>query len=228
MILVVQRYTTGDDERDRELNHCRQENSQVFDRVISVNGNTRRWQFGELAGLCDEYRGTVCCIANSDIAFDWSLRHAEQVLTQCELICLTRWESEQCPRMIGYHHGDSLFSGSQDAWIFRAGTLPPVKDEINLGHVGCDQRIAGWAVQNNLRIANPCLTIRSRHYHSCEQRPNRPIDLGFYAYPEVSTAAVSTLALCHDWYGKTWDNLRVMRAGKDGKYETALVCNKSP
>jgi len=200
VILVVQSYTTGDAARDAELAYCARENAKLFHKVVAVDGTQRRWQFSELFDICHaNHRGKLCVVANSDILFDWSLLRAEDVLERSDLLALTRWESDSCPRMIGHIVDEMFFSGSQDAWVFRGGSLPQIDAEISMGEIGCDQALVGWAVEKGVRVSDPALSIKTTHVHASRDRKERPVVFGRYGYPELTTTSLSGNVLCHDW-----------------------------
>jgi hypothetical protein len=75
MILVTQKYR--DPSRDKEFARCERlnESASVIDHIEAVDGESRRWTFGDLYGLCcEKFSGKLCVIANSDIAFDgWKM-----------------------------------------------------------------------------------------------------------------------------------------------------------
>jgi hypothetical protein len=200
MILVVQKYTPADAARRQEIESCLEENksSPLFSHILLLDGDKERWTFGAMFDVCHErFPGEVCVVANSDIVFDDSCRQAEEMLEQCKLLALTRWENEHSPRMIGHIQQDRFFSGSQDSWFFRAGSIPKIQIEIPMGHVGCDNVLVGWAVQNMVRVANPAISLRTYHVHADESRPERPGVSGYYGYPELTTQSLSNVVLCH-------------------------------
>lgn len=206
MILVTQRYTPSSESRLREISKCKSanEDSGLFSRVEVVDGDSRRWTFGELVELCRErFLGETCVIANSDIVIDETCREAGLVLSRFGLLALTRWESLACPRMLGHVMNDRFFSGTQDSWWFVSGTLPRVDIEIPLGHVGCDQIIVGWAAKRGVSVANPALALRTYHVHEDESRPDRPCLAGYYGYPELTTSEATGEVLCHRWDGES-------------------------
>lgn len=201
MILVTQGYDPGTDDRRRELARCRRlnESSPLLDEVEYLDGINRVLTFGELVSHCsDKHRGKPCVIANTDIAFheSYGLR---SFVKEGRLVSLTRWDSPSGPRFIGHQHEDAYFSGSQDCWAFIAGDLPDVDLEIPMGTVGCDNVIAGWAASSGVQVVNPALCVRTFHIHRDVDRPDRPVLAGFYAYPQITAASVTSAVLCHHW-----------------------------
>jgi hypothetical protein len=211
VILVSQSYDARDDRRNRELLRARtqNENSALLDVVDYVDGRDRRWTFNDLVERCDKlYHGKKCVVSNSDISFE-SAFGLESLITEGTLVCLTRWESTKGPRMLGHVYGDSLYSGSQDCWGFVAGTLPEFNVEIPIGRVGCDQLIAGWAVSSGMRVIDPAVSIRTFHIHSSTEREPSGSLVGFYAYPELTTASCGDSVLCHEWPPREGEELRM-------------------
>lgn len=199
MILVVQKYTSRDPARQKELHSCLDQNksSPLFSHILLLDGDKERWTLGAMFDICHErFSGELCVVANSDIVFDASCGMAEKILSPHCILALTRWDTEHSPRMIGHIAEDRFYSGSQDSWFFLAGGVPKIEEEIPLGYVGCDNALAGWAVRNRVRIANPALSLRTFHRHADESRPERPSVFGYYGYPELTNENLSDLILC--------------------------------
>lgn len=201
MILVSQWYTPGEEQRRKELQRCRSLNeaSGLFDVVEYLDGDSRRWSFGELVNHCNEkYAGKSCVIANTDIALDSSYG-LRSFCKENRLVALTRWENPTGPRFIGHQGGDRYFSGSQDSWAFIAGSMPPVDIDIPMGVVACDNVIVGWAVRNGVEVVNPAISVRTMHHHEDKSRPERHSVFGYYGYPELTASTTTGSVLCHHW-----------------------------
>ena len=199
MILVTQKYTARDSARQSELDSCLEANRQspLFSHILLLDGDAERWTLGALFDICHErFAGELCVVANSDIVFDESCSGASELLPPGGILALTRWENQCSPRMIGHLHEDRFYSGSQDSWFFRAGSVPKIEDEIPMGYVGCDNVLVGWAVRNGVRIANPAMSLRTFHRHADESRPERPTVFGYYGYPELTAEKLSDFILC--------------------------------
>lgn len=214
MILVSQWYDPGAEERREELKKARSlnESSSLFDTVEYLDGESRRWSFGEMVSYCNEkYHGKQCVIANTDIALHSSYG-LSSFLKPNRLVALTRWESLSGPRFIGHQAGDRYFSGSQDTWAFVAGTLPRVDIDIPMGVVACDNVIVGWAVRNGVEVVNPAISLRTMHVHADASRPERHSVFGFYAYPELTSESTTGAYMSHHWPSKdgrfeiVWEN----------------------
>lgn len=204
MILVSQHYVVGDEKRDAELSLCMETNkrSKLFSSVEYLDGRARPLGFDELISHCnDSHRGEVCVIANSDITFDSTAVMIVRVAREGRLVALTRWERGFvcCPRMLGHVADDFFFSGTQDAWAFIGGELPPPGEPLPFGVLGCEQRLAGHAFSNGIEVVNPALDIKTWHVHESKERPDRPCVSGYYCYPHLTTLSTSGLMLCHEW-----------------------------
>ena len=114
-------------------------------------------QLFEHAGRHLSGRRTI--IANNDIYFDHTLAYLAPHDLSRTLVCLTRWDVQS--------DGSSVFfdySGSQDAWIFRA-PLPAFPSDWYLGLPGCDNRLVHEAGAVGLRLLNPARSVRIHHLH---------------------------------------------------------------
>jgi hypothetical protein len=147
MILIQQRYVSSDPARQAELDeaYARNEACAVFERIVPVEGAAKRWTFADLFQLATErFAGRPCVIANSDISFDESLATAVPLLdTAAVLLALTRWDDDTAPSMEGRVDTTTwrFYSQSQDAWIFRAGSLPVFDAAFQLGIPRCEHRL---------------------------------------------------------------------------------------
>jgi hypothetical protein len=199
MILISQWYEPSCDVRRRELLAAKtiNESSGVFERIHYVNGTRRKWTYGELIGIASrEYRGKVCVVANTDIAFDHT---ASLIAAACKtkmVIALTRWEGSVAPNMLGHlismedqkKNENWHFSGTQDAWAFVAGSLPEFSPDVSMGIQGCEQVLLGKLVRAGCLILSPSLDIRIRHVHETpSDYEGKPFSCGEYAYPRMTT-----------------------------------------
>lgn len=203
MILICQWYTPSDRRRLTELETARRQNesSGLFSRCLYLDGDSRRWDYGELFEMAaSQFRGQVCVVANTDITFDSTAKALPELCRPGRLIALTRWETPHSPRMLGHFADERFFSGTQDAWVFAGGMIKPIAAGVQLGVVGCDNRIVGDAVLRGVEVVNPSLTVRTRHLHADTHRRDRPSVYGKYGYPELCTADSSGDVMCHDWF----------------------------
>jgi hypothetical protein len=221
LILISQWYEPSEPKRLRELQHARRVNEScgLFDACMYLDGTKSRRTFADLFDLAaTHYRDVPCVVANTDITFDDGCDMLAKIAEPGRLIALTRWEDACSPRLIGHHHEERLFSGSQDSWVFVGDRIPHMKDAIPLGHNGCDQRVVGWAAASGIEVIDPAIDIRTTHHHDGHERPDRPSAFGKYGYPHLTGMAVTGLVLTHDWcedvpsyVGKIVETLRCQR-----------------
>ena len=202
MILMIEHYVPADESRARELAVTLEanKNCQAF-REIAVFRNPSRLTFGHAFRVAAEkYRGQVCVLANADIQFDASAHLIRAVIGEKVLVTLTRWETDATPRMIGQLKNERFFSGSQDAWAWVGGELVGVGGAIPLGYIGCDNAIAGAAMNAGYAVVNPSLSIKTRHNHAGTGRGPDELGVpGTYAYPEMTTLHVTNRIAFHEW-----------------------------
>jgi hypothetical protein len=200
MILIQQAYDSSNPSRRRELVEARARNadSGVFEALETVDGADRRASFTDLFRLAaDRFAGEVCVIANSDIAFDASLRLVEPLVTDTRpvLVALTRWDDAAGPSMEGRVDPVAwrFYSHSQDAWAFVAGRLPAFPADFLLGIPGCESRMAYEAAVAGVRIVDPALSIRTAHLHASGARTwtRREAYRGPHFFPRLVTAEES-------------------------------------
>jgi hypothetical protein len=163
------------------------ESKRVFrqKKVIAINVETRP-TYQEFFDLTKDYPNDVNIITNTDIYFDETIKHAENVK---ENVCyaLTRHE-KRGDRLVPFEqaHNSSPKSGySQDTWIFKGtvksghyDTVLAIRtsdrrhDEIKftMGVPGCDNILA-FLLKQSYQVLNPGTTIRCIHNHANEGRP---------------------------------------------------------
>ena len=197
MILIQQRYVSSNAARQAELDEAlaRNEACDVFERIVPVEGAAKRWTFADLFTLAaEQFPGRLCVVANSDISFDESLGLASRLLeTPSVLLALSRWDDDTAPSMEGRVDTTTwrFYSQSQDAWIFRAGSLPVFDAAFQLGIPRCENRLAFEAARAGIVVRNPALSIKARHHHATNLRSWRRGDFyrGPLLFPRLTTAA---------------------------------------
>lgn len=203
MILMVEHYVPSDPNRVAELNATLQANMAlgVFDEILPVSNGSERLRYGTAFRLAAErFPGLVCVLANADIQFDWTARLLPGLVRPKRLVTLTRWENNATPRMIGHVRDERFYSGSQDVWAWEGGEFVGIGDAIPLGYIGCDQAICGEFMKAGYEVVNPALSIRTYHNHANTGRgPDEQCAVGTYAYPELTTMAVTGKMLHHEW-----------------------------
>ncbi len=205
MILLIEHYKPSDPERIAELDGTLKANVElgIFENIVPLSFDTdERLRYGHVFRLCaDKFAGRVCVLANADIQFDHTARLLDgAVCDPKRFVTLTRWESPATPRMIGQYVDERFYSGSQDVWAFMGGELVGIGDRIPLGYIGCDNAIAGEAMKAGYDVVNPALSIRTWHNHKSTGRGEGEMSVvGTYAYPELTTMAVTGQMVHHEW-----------------------------
>lgn len=194
MILIQQRYASPHPERQAELERVCELNAAVgvFEEIVRVEGADKRWTFADVFQLARErFRGRLCVVANSDIAFDESIRLASPLADEGRLVALTRWDDASGPSMEGRTAGDQwhFFSHSQDAWLFKSGGLPPFEAGFQFGIPGCESRLAYEAAAAGVVVIDPALTVRCHHHHASAVRSwhRRDSYRGPMLFPRLTT-----------------------------------------
>jgi len=204
VILIFEHYRPNDSERIAELDGTFKANVElgIFEDVVPVSNGDERLRYGQVFRMCAErYPRRVCVLANSDIQFNHTARLLEGAVAEPKrFVTLTRWESPATPRMIGQYKDERFYSGSQDVWAFVGGELVGIGDRIPLGYIGCDNAIAGAAMEAGYSVVNPALSIRTLHNHKGTGRAEGEMSVtGTYAYPELTTMAVTGRLVYHAW-----------------------------
>jgi len=204
MILIVEGYRPADEARLAEIESCVKANDNlgIFDDFQPMVSGDGRLRYGHVFRTCAErYPGRVCVLANADIVFDESAKLLPYLVRKGRLVTLTRWENDSTPRMLGRFHDERFYSGSQDVWAFIGGDLVGLGDQIALGYIGCDQAIAGEAMNAGIEVVNPALSIKTRHVHTVGgvRGPDEMSFQGTYAYPELTTTRCTGSVVYHQW-----------------------------
>jgi len=104
-------------------------------------------------------------IANSDIFFNESLSLLNTINLNRKVVTLTRWDLQV--------NGDIVFYNkylSQDVWIFE-NEIPENIGNYFIGQHGCDNRLLKELNDNNFKIINPSLNVKTIHVHMSNLRP---------------------------------------------------------
>jgi hypothetical protein len=231
MILISQWYEPSDEKRSRELRFARivNEASGIFESTAYIDGRKRRWTYGDMFGIAArDYPGKVCVVANTDIVFDHTASLIPVVCKENRIVALTRWENANSPNMLGHllDHANArqwLFSGTQDAWAFVAGTLPSLKEDVPMGVPGCDQSLLARLARAGCEVFSPSIDIRVRHIHSSpEDYEGVPVACGEYAYPKMTSASdPDCYVLIHDC-----PCVRCNPEMREVKHEVVNTCRK--
>jgi hypothetical protein len=145
--------------------------NEYSEEIIFID---KRPTFHEIFDFVNEsYPNRVVVIANADIYFDSTLNCLDYLNLNNTFLGLTRWNVDNTGNLESHPHYNTQGMPayfSQDTWIFKT----PIRnfDELNieLGTYHCDGYIAYLAYKNGLKIANPCLSIKSHHLHNSNLR----------------------------------------------------------
>ena len=201
MNLISQWYEPECKQRSIELYSCRIAAESSVGRLLYsatyLDGTRERKTFNELFDYAaDRFRGQPCIIANSDIAFDYTILIARGLCRPNRIVSLTRWETPKCPAMWGHAIKtpsapvtQMFFSGCQDAWCFVGGEIESPAFDIPMGVPGCDQILAGWAACRGIEFVNPSFDVRISHVHENKnQWGDHEAIKGIHGYPEITSS----------------------------------------
>ena len=157
----------------------------------------KKWpKYNDLFEQANKHKDKTSIIANGDVFFDDSLRHAQAVDWEQKLFLhITRREASLIHDPIENHLGihswkDEVkehstnghvnqfsllemnpdnFRGSADAWIFKT-PINLFGEDAQIGTSFCDHAISSLAENSGYKVRNPCLDINVNHLHSDFQR----------------------------------------------------------
>lgn len=200
MILIQQKYSPISSKRSKELDVCLSINRQsgLFSNILSITQkNDQKMTFQDLFEVSDDYSNEIVVVANTDIYYDNSIKLIENIIKRNMIIALSRWNGRSHPSMEGTvsKKSASLYSHSQDTWVFVANSLSHFYKNFILGVPSCENRLLYEAYCSGVQIINPALDIRSYHHHAClnYNYPNRYI--GPLLFPKLTNINYSTEAL---------------------------------
>lgn len=194
--LFVQYYVPRDVTRQRETDTCLRRNIDnplvdvihVFlekeedrpriptDRKVKVSLLPRRITYADwLENTNTLTPGDISICLNADMYLDGSVellrKHAKMLAERRHFLALSRYN----------HDGKRFVLNSnphwtQDTWVVVRGDQPfpsalLQETRFELGHPGCDNKIAYVMHSYGFTVSNPCLQIRTIHLHSDEGRP---------------------------------------------------------
>lgn len=132
--------------------------------------------------------GQMVLICNTDICYDDTLRYVERFTFPMNpssfMLAVTRHNYDPVSGkadLQGWEVGGNC--GSQDTWIFKA----PIRKfnwNITVGIIGCDSLLAQRAQESGIALANPALSIVTRHVHTVGERNDAPEGKTYWQHPE--------------------------------------------
>ena len=160
------------------------------DKVTFIN-TSKKITYKLFFEYCNNnFRNEICIVSNNDIIYDETLGFLNKEDLSGKLLCVTRWDINEDGTIEDYspEYGPDK---SQDTWIFQSPIDINMEELwIQLGHQGCDNRLASVAFKNGLNVCNPSNLIICKHMHSSKYRTTAGDDdkriLGQYLYIEPS------------------------------------------
>lgn len=99
---------------------------------------------------------------NNDIELTESFRNIK--IDKNDFLCLTRWESLQDRHPFNFKSGNS-----QDTWVWVG--INRIKDcDFYFGILGCDNKLAYLAKNENYNVTNPSYKYKTKHNHKSNIR----------------------------------------------------------
>jgi hypothetical protein len=109
-------------------------------------------------------------IINSDIVLDYDTTDLCRTVPEGTVYALARYEVDYKTYKEPIETWNSTLHYfphySQDTWIFYRSNLDTTQLNIYLGAQACDNLIAYFIESQNLKVTNPCLSIKTYHIHS--------------------------------------------------------------
>ncbi len=174
MILLTTDYDSGSLARNIELRECFDKNrvrGLFDDRVIFAEPSFLRTTFRRFFEIANIFEpGTLCCLANADIAFDATINLLAAKHFDGRFMCLSRWN--KAARGLAVLDDGAAYT--QDAWAFKTPVKIPETCDFPLGQRGCDNKIAWLMDSIGYKLFNPSLTVKALHVHDSGFRTYRP------------------------------------------------------
>lgn len=160
--LIYQHYTSGNQDRDREFEICREKNDEAGLKLWPIIGQ-KRITFREmfLYGNHVSEPGDKIVIANSDIYFlPETVKQIEALNLGGYCLALSRWDLLADGSIEHYDHADS-----QDCFVFEAPINIPKGLDFSPGVPGCDNRLCFLFKQSGYKVINPSKDVKTVHVH---------------------------------------------------------------
>ncbi len=190
---VTQYYTPDKAKRRREIRTCLERNmeSRLIERIVLLNEKKeelpatgrvpveerilgKRLTYADVIRAAADFPPDVICVfANADICIDdESWRQLWQINMEGKFLALLRYDVPES----GDTSSAKIFgprADSQDTWIIRvedilkkgASTIAKGLD-FHFGRMGCDNAVALEMLRQKFLVVNPCLSLKTWHFHS--------------------------------------------------------------
>lgn len=119
----------------------------------------RRMVYGDFFQYANQFHsGSICVVSNTDVMYD-------DTLTKFVYLTDSRWQNRLFAITRTNEDGKLQNSGSQDTWVFKAPLKVFDGWNLILGIVGCDSFLAQKALEAEMFVENPALSVRCSHLH---------------------------------------------------------------
>ena len=202
---VTQYYTPTNKARSKEIRTCFERNcaSNLIDRIVLLNEKpegaditsshvkVEERVIGKRLSYADVIRAAaafppdvVVAFANADICIDdQSWRALWTANLENKFLALLRYDVPKSGLV-----GDATIFGpradSQDTWVVRAADIQArdwekvaASVDFLFGRMGCDNALALQMLRHRFTVVNPCLTLKTWHFHGSEVRTYDKKDL---------------------------------------------------
>ena len=195
---VTQYYVPSKAKRRREIDTCLQKNveSQLIHKIVLLNEKReslpasskieervigKRLTYAEVFQHIQTFPANVIvAFANADICIDdESWRSLWQIDFTDRALALLRYDVDEAgeAKLIGPR------ADSQDCWVVTSDSVRSRGEkllagtDISFGTPGCDNAIAIELLRNRYQVSNPCLSVKTYHYHMSQVRGYDPQDI---------------------------------------------------
>lgn len=223
IVLFAQYYKPKSRNRRDEINECFRKNieNQLIDRVVILFEDDadmslfpdkpniekklfkKRVTYGDWLEMTNDLEpGTISIIVNSDIYLDETVSYLKENAAYIDqnkiFIALSRYNITESEHKLNQNP-----HWTQDTWAIYRGDTPIHRGllqeaRFELGHPGCDNKIAYVMHSYGYTVTNPCAKVLSIHLHKEIERPynsknDKIIGLHAFVHPSDSIEVPSNL-----------------------------------
>jgi hypothetical protein len=148
--------------------------NQLASNKIQIQKIRERPSFYYIFNLANQiFNNKNIIFANADIFYDKSLKKIKKNHLENTLLCITRYDylkNKWKRTNNGFFVNDLKYQASFDTWIFKTPCLLKIDERFKPGVWGCE-KFACVALDAGMKLANPCIDVKSYHVHeSCIRR----------------------------------------------------------
>ena len=195
---ITQYYVPSKAKRRREIDTCLQKNleSNLINKIVLLNEKKeslpssqkieervigKRLSYSEVFKQILTFPpNVIVAFANADICIDdESWRPLWQIDFTDKALALLRYDVDEA--------GEAKLFGpradSQDCWVVTSDSVRSRGEklikgtDIPFGTAGCDNAVAVELLRNRYQVSNPCLSVKTFHYHTSQVRGYDPQDV---------------------------------------------------